>query len=105
MKFLDLCRKQAKEIIYNLTHKKTNAFGLNEEEKEILYQKSLEENFLRQLLEQKKSIDKSEMSVKEKVNLQKELYAIKYDINKINEMVTLPMSVTVVAIIVLMLLL
>ncbi len=105
MKILTLWWKETKEFVYNLSHKKRNALALSEEEQEMYYQKRLEENYLRQLLEQKQRMDKSGMTMKEKVNLQKELYAIKYDLNKMHEMVTLPMSVTVVAIILLMLLL
>ena len=105
MKILTLWWKETKEFVYNLSHKKRNALALSEEEQEMYYQKRLEENYLRQLLEQKQRMDKSGMTMKEKVNLQKELYAIKYDLNKMHEIVSLPMSVTVVAIILLMLLL
>lgn len=105
MKILALWWKETKEIVYSLTHKKMNALAMSEEDQEIYYQKRLEENYLRQLLEQKQRMDKSVMTMKEKVNLQKELYAIKYDLNKTHEMITLPMSVTVIAVILLMLLL
>lgn len=93
------------EIEHNVSDYKMNRVLLNHEEQELQHQKKLEEHLLRQRLQQMKVANKSAMTVEEKVNYEKALYAIRYDLNKMNGMVTLPMSVTVIAIILLMLLL
>lgn len=57
---------------------------------------------LQQRCAQIKKADKKKMSLAEKVDYQKELYSITYQLNKEKKLITIPMAVMIFAIILLM---
>ena len=97
--------KEADVMDYSPSSKKVEMVAINQNETQQLnYQRSSSE-ILRERLVQIKKADKTMMNMAEKVDYQKELYNITYQLNKENKMASIPMAVIIIAIILLTLLL